>query len=64
MGAMPRGMFPKLRDIYMVSEPESCALYTVQDMVDRDRNKLTKVGLIFHYAIAELKSLGCLLCDV
>ena len=64
MGAMPRGMFPTLRDIYMVSEPESCALYTVQDMVHQDRNKLTEVGFIITAQSLGLTFLGCLLCDV
>lgn len=42
MGAMPQGKFPKLRDVYMISEPEACALYTVRDMIDRERNTLVE----------------------
>lgn len=38
-------MFPTLRDIFFTSEPEACALYTVQDMLMKDRNSLIPVSI-------------------
>ncbi|KAI0127153.1 hypothetical protein BJ170DRAFT_363890 [Xylariales sp. AK1849] len=35
-GALPRRMFPTLRDISFTPEPEACALYTVQDLLVQD----------------------------
>jgi hypothetical protein len=43
MGAFPYGMFPTLRDIYFTSEPESSALWVVQDLVAKESWKLRKV---------------------
>ncbi|KAI9777865.1 MAG: hypothetical protein M1839_008542 [Geoglossum umbratile] len=40
VGAFPRGMFPTLRDIYFVPEPEACALYTIQDLTVKDCHSL------------------------
>ncbi|KAI9786203.1 MAG: hypothetical protein M1839_007613 [Geoglossum umbratile] len=40
VGAFPQGMFPTLRDISFTSEPEACALYTIQDLITNDRNPL------------------------
>jgi|HubBroStandDraft_4_1064222.scaffolds.fasta_scaffold2920041_1 hypothetical protein len=45
MGAFHRGMFPTLRNIFLISEPEACALYTIQDMLLKDRNTLIPVRL-------------------
>ncbi|KAF4625147.1 hypothetical protein G7Y89_g13022 [Cudoniella acicularis] len=39
-GALSKNMFPTLRDIFSTSEPEACALYTVQDMLQKDHNSL------------------------
>jgi len=45
VGAFPEGMFPTLRDIYFVPEPEACALYIVQDLIMESHNPLIPVRL-------------------
>jgi hypothetical protein len=45
MGAFPPGMFPTLRDVSFISEPEACALYTIQDMLKKNLTTLIKVRL-------------------
>ena len=44
VAALPKEMFPTLRDVYLVPEPEACALYTVQEMIKKDRNSLIPVS--------------------
>lgn len=39
-GACHKGIFPKIRDFYIVSEPEACALFTVRDMIKEGHNSL------------------------
>ncbi|KAI9769806.1 MAG: hypothetical protein M1840_003800 [Geoglossum simile] len=38
--AFHRGMFPTLRNFYLTSEPEACALYTAQHLARNDRSPL------------------------
>lgn len=45
MGAFNKRTFKTLRDISLTSEPEACALYTVQDMLMKDYNSLIPVRL-------------------
>jgi hypothetical protein len=47
MGAFPPGMFPTLRDVHFASEPESCALWVVQDLMLKKKWTLSEVFLCF-----------------
>ncbi|KAH6665783.1 hypothetical protein B0J14DRAFT_605889 [Halenospora varia] len=40
MGAFDPVTFPTIRHVYLVSEPEACALYTIQDSVAKGKNSL------------------------
>ncbi len=39
------GMFKKVRNFFVVSEPEACALFTVQDMLQQQHDGLYEVNL-------------------
>ncbi len=45
MGAFHLGMFPTLRSVSFASEPESWALYTIQDMLQKGHDVLIPVNL-------------------
>ena len=38
-------MFPTRRSLYFVSEPEACALFTVQSLVSTNENSLIPVSI-------------------
>ncbi|KAK0705690.1 hypothetical protein B0H67DRAFT_389369 [Lasiosphaeris hirsuta] len=40
MGAFHKKMFPTRRNVYLVPEPEACAVFTVQDMITSGENNM------------------------
>jgi hypothetical protein len=54
-GAFHGGRFPNIRDFYIVSEPEACALYTIQDMINKSHDNVVPVSSIFvHWRISKV----------
>ncbi len=43
IGAFPKAMFPTLRNIFFVPEPEACGVFTVQDLDRSKENSLMPV---------------------
>lgn len=65
MGAFDPVTFPTIRHVYLVSEPEACALYTIQDSVAKGKNSLIVVRSYEHHSIQCLtKFRGIHLCSV
>lgn len=44
MGAFHKQMFPTLRNVYFVPEPEACALFTVQQLIRNKEDSLIPVS--------------------
>ncbi|KAM5344569.1 hypothetical protein ACJ41O_013104 [Fusarium nematophilum] len=40
MGAFHKQLFPTIRNVYLISEPEACALFTVQQLIHKMENNL------------------------
>lgn len=45
MGAFHKQMFPTLRNVYFVPEPEACALFTVQQLIRSKEDSLIPVSI-------------------
>ena len=46
MGSFHKKMFPTRRDVYLVTEPEACALFTVQDLISTSEDNLIPVRIV------------------
>lgn len=47
MGAFHKQMFPTRRNIYLVPEPEACALFTIQDLISSNEDNLIPVNILY-----------------
>jgi hypothetical protein len=50
MGSFRKQLFPTRRNVYFISEPEACALFTVQQLIDNKENNLIPVRILLSFS--------------